>query len=425
VGLRHVGGVGSVVAADGAPPMGRDALAAVEDLDGGRGQARVDVLVQERVGDGVVMAVELDVIVDVDAGADLPVAVDEGLGRQRAERGLIEPLEELAAAGAVEPHRPGVEIGEQLGDPRVERGEGEEGLVPEAREDPPLGDLDRDFDFRFIPRFRWAGRQDDGAVVLRKFVVGPLHAGLVATRDHDPALELIGHDGFRDAAEELERPLVARDPVRDLLRARGFGVGVVRGAQCGDEELDGDHLAGGGVDDRRLLPGVVDEQLRPGAMDLAHRQAPALEPAAVDLAELGVAVAVGMLLEVFEMEQLERDAGLAPLGMQVGAVGDGAMMRGRGRGPVHAGLQPVVAEGVDLRPIEPGRAGAQHRGADGTAADPQALRHLPVGAPEAPLLSQDLPCLAHGQSLGGHPSPFSGGGRPGRRSSVATLRPAP
>src|SRR5206468_8047459 len=50
-----------------------------KNLDGGRGQACVDVFVDERVGDRVVVAVELDVIVDADAGADLPVAVDEGL----------------------------------------------------------------------------------------------------------------------------------------------------------------------------------------------------------------------------------------------------------------------------------------------------------------------------------------------------------
>jgi hypothetical protein len=156
------------------------------------------------------------------------------------------------------------------------------------------------------------------------------------------------------------------------------------------------------------LPGVVDEKLLAGAMDLTHRQAAPLDPAAIELAELGIAVAVRVLFEIFDMEQLERDAGLAPLGMEVGAVGDGAMMRGRGRGPVHAGLQRLVAEGIDLSPIESSGAGAQHRGADGAAADPQALRHLAVGAPEAPLLSQDLPCLAHGQSLGGHPSPFRG-----------------
>jgi hypothetical protein len=336
----------------------------------------------------------------------------EGLGGEGPKRGLVQTLEEVAAAGAVEPHRSRVEIREQLGDPGVEGGEGEEGLVAKAGEDPPLGDLDGDFDLRLVPGLRRPRGQDDRAVVLREFVVGPLQARLVAARHDDATLELIGHDGLGDAAEELEGALVAHDPVRDLLGARRFGVGVVRGAQHRDEELDCDHLAGGRLDDRRLLAGVVDEQLRAGAVDLAHREPTAGEPAAVDLAELGVAVAVRMLLEIFQMEQLEGDAGLAPLGVQVGAVGDGAMVRRRGRGPVHPGLQRLVAEGVDLSPIKPGRPRAQHRGADGAAADPQALRHLPVGAPEAPLLSQDLPCLAHGQSLGGHPSPFRGADGP-------------
>src|SRR3989454_12804437 len=182
------------------------------------------------------------------------------------------------------------------------------------------------------PTYGECSRRHPAALVLREFVVGPLQAWLVAARHDDATLQLIGHDGLGDAAEELEGALVARDPVRDLLGARRFGVGVVRGAQHGDEELDRDHLAGGRLDNRRLLAGVVDEAFLAGAMDLAHRQAAALEPAPVDFAELGVAVAVRMLLEIFEMEQLEGDAGLAPLGMQVGAVADGPMMRGWGRG---------------------------------------------------------------------------------------------
>src|SRR2546426_10128474 len=96
--------------------MRGDTLAAMEELDSGRRQARVDMFVNERVGDGVVMAVELDVVVDADARADLPVAVDEGLGGERAEGGLVEPLEERAAAGAVEPHPPGAESREAVGD---------------------------------------------------------------------------------------------------------------------------------------------------------------------------------------------------------------------------------------------------------------------------------------------------------------------
>ena len=60
---------------------------------------------------------------------------------RHAERGPIQVLEELPAAGAVEGHRPDVEIREQLSDAGVEGGEGgvegEEGLVAKADENPP------------------------------------------------------------------------------------------------------------------------------------------------------------------------------------------------------------------------------------------------------------------------------------------------
>ena len=268
--------------------------------------------------------------------------------------------------------------------------------MAEAGEDPPLADLDRDLGFRLIPWLRRPGRQDHRAVVLGELLVGALHAGLVPARDHDAALELIGHDDLRDAPEEREGPLVARDPVRHLLGAGGLGVGVVRRAEDGDEQFDRDDLARGGIEEPRLLAGVVHEALLAGAVDLAHGQAAALQPAAVELAELGVPVAVGMVLEVFEVEQFEGDAGLAPLGVQVGAVRDGTVVGGRRRGPVHAGLQRLVGEALDLAPVEAGRAGAQHRGPHGAAADPQALRHVAVAEPEAPLLSQDLSGLTHG-----------------------------
>src|SRR5437899_274603 len=100
MGLRHVSRLRGVRAPDVAAPMSGHALASVEELDRGRGHARVDVLVDERVGDGVVMPVQLDVVVDVDAGPDSPLAVQEGLGGQRAERGLIETFEEVPTAGA-------------------------------------------------------------------------------------------------------------------------------------------------------------------------------------------------------------------------------------------------------------------------------------------------------------------------------------
>jgi hypothetical protein len=51
----------------------------------------------------------------------------------------------------------------------------------------------------------------------------------------------------------------------------------------------------------------------------------------VDLAELGVAVAVRVLLQVLQVQQLEGDAGLVPLHVQGRAVGDGPMVCGRRR----------------------------------------------------------------------------------------------
>src|SRR2546427_4370399 len=75
--------------------------------------------------------------------------------------------------------------------------------------------------------------------------------------------------------------------------ARDFTASVSRylAPSAATNKLDREHLTGGGVDDRRLLPRVVDEQLRARAMDLAHRQPAALDPAAVEHAELGVSVA--------------------------------------------------------------------------------------------------------------------------------------
>ena len=45
---------------------------------------------------------------------------------------------------------------------------------------------------------------------------------------------------------------------------------------------------------------------------MAHRQAAAVEPAPIDLTELGVAIAGGMLLEALEVEQFEGDRRILP-----------------------------------------------------------------------------------------------------------------
>lgn len=302
VGLGHVGRQGRVAAPGGAARVGGHTLAAMERFDGGGADADLDDLVGQRVRDGVIVVLDLDVVVDVHPRLR-PRPVDERLGRQRAERRLLEAREELLAAGAVEAHAPGIEIDEQLGDAGVEGGQGEEGLMAEPGQDPPLGYLHGDFDFRFVPSATGARGQDGAADVLSELFIGALHAGLVAARHDDAALELIAHNGGRHATEERQGAGVAGDPVRTPLSARRLGVRVVGGAEDGDEQLDLADFARGGVDKARLLPGVVDEAFLAGAVDLAHRQAASAEPAAIDVAELRVAVAgVGMPLEILEVE---------------------------------------------------------------------------------------------------------------------------
>jgi hypothetical protein len=64
--------------------MRGNALAVVEDLDGPLGQARPDLLAQEPVGHRVVVAVDLDMVVEPDR-ALLPLRVDVRGGGQRLQ----------------------------------------------------------------------------------------------------------------------------------------------------------------------------------------------------------------------------------------------------------------------------------------------------------------------------------------------------
>ncbi len=177
VGLRHVGGQGGVLPAGHAPDMGRHPLAAMEDLDRHRRHPDVHPLVHQGMGHRGVVAVDLHVVVDVDA-RQLPLAVDEGRRRQGAERGPVEPLEELLAARLVAAHPPAVQGGEEFPDPGVQGRQRAERLVPEPGEDPPFRDLHGHFDFGLVPWLRRPGGEDRGAVVLGELFVGALQAGL-------------------------------------------------------------------------------------------------------------------------------------------------------------------------------------------------------------------------------------------------------
>ena len=77
VARGHVLGKGGVLPVPARPYMDGDALALVEDLDAAGGHPRLDLGAGEAVGDGIIVGVDLDVIVDADPG-QAPLAVFVG-----------------------------------------------------------------------------------------------------------------------------------------------------------------------------------------------------------------------------------------------------------------------------------------------------------------------------------------------------------
>ena len=95
VRLGHVLVFGRVSSAGVAAGVRGQAPSVVEDLHRGGGKADLDLLVDQRVRNRVVVLVDFHVVVDVDFGV-LPVSMAEALLRQGLEKRLIELLEQLA-----------------------------------------------------------------------------------------------------------------------------------------------------------------------------------------------------------------------------------------------------------------------------------------------------------------------------------------
>ena len=282
--------------------------------------------------------------------------------------------------------------------------------MAQPRQNPALGDLDGDFGLRFVSGFRGTRRNDDRVIVLGPLGVGALHARLVAARHRHAGPQLVRHPDRRHAAKVLDGVDVAGDPVRALLRAGRLGKGVVRGAEHRDEQLDGDHLAGPGVDDRRAHPRVVDERLLAGRMHLPHREPLPRAPGAIAAAERRIAVAGRVGGQVLDVQQFQRDAraGGAPGGPRPGpAPGRLPPTISAGGGPNNSrskasSLRASTASHVRAR----ARAAADRR-RHGAGAHAQAAGHFPMAALGDPLQSQNLSNLSHGQSFRRHRTPVA------------------
>jgi len=393
--MRHMRGIRGGLPATVPAAMRGDAPSFEEHLDDGRGEPDLDALVQELVGDAVVVVRDGDVVVDVDARV-APLGELIAGSRERAQQRAVELLEEGAARDAELAHQARVQRGKQVPDGRVQLSDAEELAMAEGGEDPPLNDEHIGLDDGLVTWMARPGRHDGGAVVLRKLQVSAVDDRLVATGLRDAAAEIVGHEDRRRAAEELHHPDMRGDPRGEILGQARLGVHVAARAQHADEQLHGDHFARRDVDDRRTLAREVHEGLLTGAVDLAHGGRQRAGPLVVMPAELAVPVPVGMVLQIFEVQPLERDPWSLELAVDPGHVGQGS-------GHTDEVADPLEQPGLELGVVPLGRQRpAQGRllspaAVLGHRAQPHATRpgDRPVGQALLVLQSKDLANLPH------------------------------
>jgi hypothetical protein len=94
----HVLGDGGGFPGAIAPEMGGDSSAFEEDLDGGPGEPHLHLLMNELIGNAVVMAIHLDMVIDIDLGA-FPFSKDEPMRGERLQGGFFQSFEQGLARG--------------------------------------------------------------------------------------------------------------------------------------------------------------------------------------------------------------------------------------------------------------------------------------------------------------------------------------
>ena len=232
--------------------------------------------------------------------------------------------------------------------------------VAQARQYPSLDQEHRGLDLGLVARMPRACGEQRAAVVLGKFLVGSIGFGVVAVWILDQRAGLVGHNQARRATEEFERAHLGADPVSRGLARSGAGVGVVRCAERGHEDLGRGDRAGGRVNQRHGVAAVVHEELLAGDVDLAHRALQALRERAVLDAKARVLVRQRVVAGVLLPQQLQRDAGALELLVNEREVGDELVARSRHRRAEQPGLEFVVVECLGHAPVDAGRAGQRH-----------------------------------------------------------------
>ena len=122
--------------------MARYPLILEKHLHRGGCDPHIHLLSDQLIGYAIVMAVNLDMIVDIDPGL-FPFGVLIPARRKGFECGLVQGLEKVSAGG-IEFFKPAViQVRESVGNGLIELGNAEEGMVSQRCQDPSLSHKDR------------------------------------------------------------------------------------------------------------------------------------------------------------------------------------------------------------------------------------------------------------------------------------------
>jgi hypothetical protein len=134
MGFGHVFGQGGILAFLVAPEVKCHSSVLEEDLDGCRSEADIKCFPNELIGDAIIMAGHLDMVIDVNLRS-FPIGIDIRLSRERFESRLIQSFKENLAGGFEFLKPTVVEHLQLFLDGLIEFGEAEESAVPQRSQD--------------------------------------------------------------------------------------------------------------------------------------------------------------------------------------------------------------------------------------------------------------------------------------------------
>ncbi|CAM3732644.1 hypothetical protein ROSA5918_05155 [Roseateles saccharophilus] len=365
--------------------MGGHALAAQQQLHAVLREPRLQHLAHQRMGHAVAVAVDLDVVIDVDLHG-LEAREFVALRGQRHQGRLVQLGEHAGAAAGQFLEGAVVHAGQQLGDGRIDLRDGVEAVVAQPRQHPATHDLDRTFCGGFVLWRTWPCREHRGAVVAGEVLHRVVGARLVAVGRRDHRCRVVRHHELRHAAVEVQRAHHAGDPVFQALRGRCAGEHTAGSGHGRDEDL-----GAGAVAERHRRAGVVDEHLFPSTTVLAHRALERGREGLVVLAELRVAPGAALRVggQVFLPQQHQRHALAVEL-----AVDAGPVRNDDGKGSTGARLQSrrelLLAPILDGVPVQARGGGQADVLGDDALGDLQGGGDLLVRELRVPLQADDI-----------------------------------